>query len=93
MTANVARRERDRLTGINTDLGITVNDAVDDYRRLVTDKLKSGYRCEVYLRHLCDEFGTRKLAVEMGYLDMSPLQGVFRRITGYESNHRDRGAD
>jgi len=127
MSANAARRERDRLTGTNTDLGITVTDAVDDYRRLVSDKQKSGHQTEVYLRHLCAEYGSRKLAtitradlvqlvsryasdrgvrtadrllsqlrgvfnlaVEMGYIDQSPLQGVSKRITGYIPQPRDR---
>lgn len=62
MTGNVARRERDRLTGGNADLGMTVAETVDDYRRLVSDKLKSGYQNEVYLCYLSAQFGTRKVA-------------------------------
>ena len=62
MTAERARRERDRVIGINADLSITVEEAVDDYRRLVSDKLKSGNQIEVYLRHLVDDLGSRRLA-------------------------------
>lgn len=130
MTPNAARRERDRLTGKNTDLGVTVAEMVDDYRRLVTDKQKSGWQSEVYLKHLCAEFGSSKiatvtranlvrmigryadergvrtadrllsqlrgvfnLAVEMGAIEVSPLQGVTKRITGYEPKPRERVLD
>lgn len=33
ITVERARRERDRLTGQNTDIGVTVAEAVNDYRR------------------------------------------------------------
>ena len=62
MKAERARRERDRLTGKNTDMGVSVEDVVGDYRRLVTDRLKSGDQNEVYLRHLLDQHGHRKIA-------------------------------
>ena len=46
MSTAATRRERSRITGINTDLGVTESDAVDDYRRLVSGKLKSGWQSD-----------------------------------------------
>ena len=62
MSPDRARRERDKLTGEGTDIGVTVDEAVDEYRRLVTDNLKSGYQSEVYLRHFTAAHGHRRIA-------------------------------
>lgn len=62
MNVERARRERDRLTGHNIDLAVTVTEAVDDYRHLVTDRLKSGFQSEVYLRHFVAHLGNRRVA-------------------------------
>jgi integrase len=86
MSANMARRERDRLTGVNTDLAVTVAEAVGDYRRLVTDKLKSGDQSEVYLRHICEVFGTRKLAT-------ITRANLVQLVSRYASDRGPRSAD
>jgi len=127
MTADKARRARDRLTGVNVDLGVTLDEVLDEYRRLVTDRQKSGYQAEVYLRHISQRYGARRiatvtradlvsavqgysrergersadrylsqlrgvftLAAELGYIEVSPLVGVTKRITGYTPKSRDR---
>jgi integrase len=65
MSVEAARRERDRLTGGGTSLAMTVGEAVEEYRRLVTDKLKSGRQSEGYLTHLTVRMGQRKIASVM----------------------------
>jgi integrase len=86
MTVERARRERDKLTGQNTDLGVTVAEAVDDYRRIVTDNYKSGYQSEVYLRHLVALHGHRRIAT----LSRAELVSITKQ---YAKERGSRSAD
>ncbi len=86
MTVERAHRERDRLTGQNIDLAYAVAEAVDDYRHLVTDDLKSGWQSEVYLRHFVAMHGHRRIAT----MSRAELVTI---VKNYSNEHGSRSAD
>ena len=87
MPVERARCERDRLTGVNTDVGVTVQEQVDEYRRLVTDKHKSGDQTEVYLRHFIATHGHRKIAT-VTRTDLVSMVKAYARDRGERSADR-----
>lgn len=87
MNVERARRERDRLTGRNIDLAYTVAEAVDDYRHLVTDDLKSGWQSEVYLRHLVALHGNRRIAT-MSRSELVTIVKLYSKERGARSADR-----
>jgi len=75
MPVEDARRERDKLLGIGSGLGVSVSEAIDDYRKLVADDMKSGWQLEPYLKHFDEQCGKRKLAT----LTTAELSNLLKR--------------
>lgn len=82
-----ARRERDKLLGIGSGLGVSVSEAITDYRSLVADGMKSGWQLEPYLKHFDNHCGKRKLAT-LSTADLSNLVKRYAEDRGSRSAAR-----